>query len=383
MKLSEAINDYINKQAPYVKERTVYSYRSKIPSIIREFGDNDIESYTQEVLQEYIDRNQKLDKSINTIKGLLVLVLLALKPYKAFLPFKYKKVAKKEKEIYTDEEIKEIKDYIKKTNKPYHIAIFIAIETGMRISEITGLKWEDVDFNSKEIRVERNATKNGSLVFISDPKTTAGKRAIPMSNDLYDFLKKNYSPSIEKQTYVLTNTYEIHNLRPIQRSNENLCKKLGIKSHGMHAYRHTFATKLLEKSTDFKSVQQIMGHSNISITQNIYNHSTSERKRNIIDSAFNEQQQPEVFVDETPQLQKTQYITQPDTSEIMEEVQSLKETVYLLCKRVLAIENEKKKLETKIMPNRNGYNEYKEWEDSAGIKTTEYTSIKKLLRLDG
>lgn len=93
-------------------------------------------------------------------------------------------------------------------------------------------------------------------------------------------------------------------------------------------------------------------------------------------------QKHEVFVDETPQLQKTQYITQTDTSEIMKEVQSLKETVYLLCKRVLAIENEKKNLETKIMPNRNGYNEYKEWEDSAGIKTTEYTSIKKLLGLD-
>jgi hypothetical protein len=77
--------------------------------------------------------------------------------------------------------------------------------------------------------------------------------------------------------------------RGVERTNELLCKKLGIPQKGMHAYRHAFATRLLKTSQDFKAISQIMGHSNIAITQQIYNHPTDEQKQNVINSAFSSQ----------------------------------------------------------------------------------------------
>lgn len=64
----------------------------------------------------------------------------------------------------------------------------------------------------------------------------------------------------------------------------------------MHAYRHCFASLLLKNSTDYKAICEIMGHSDINITQNIYNHTNNEQKWDVINKAFNDNKNEQEIV---------------------------------------------------------------------------------------
>lgn len=287
MTISECIDDYINKNKEYLKERTIYSYNNKKLELLRTFGDVDIDAFTQEFLQNYINECQKQGTPKKTLQTRLALLFLALKPYKKYQPFRFVVVEKdkEEKKVYSENEVKQIADYIVAHPRRLYTPILIAIYTGMRLSEITGLKWEDVDFAEKTISIKRNATIVAGKEFVSTPKTKNGIRTVYMTDTLCEYLKPLKRA---KDFYVCTGSAEIQPARSVQRSNELLCKKLGIKNCGMHAYRHAFASALLKESTDFKTISEVMGHSNILITQNIYNHTTQARKNEVVAKAFGE-----------------------------------------------------------------------------------------------
>lgn len=315
MKLSECIDKYINDNAPYLKERTLFTYNERKKNLIKIFGDVDIGAITQEVIQDYINKCQNENIKSTTIKNRLMLMLSALKQYKQFNNFRYVRVEAdtKEKEIYSQEDIYKIENYIKtKPNNRAYIPIMLAINTGMRLSEIAGLKWKDVNFNDKVIYVRRNVAIIGKQEFQSTVKTKDGARTIPMTDVLYNYLKPKQSNG---EFYVVTNKAKTREQRAIQRTNELLCEKVGVKCCGMHAYRHAFASKLLKVSQDFKAISQIMGHSNISITQNIYNHTTDEQRKNVIECAFGDRteekqevvkQEPIMQVNYQPQIEMLQ-----------------------------------------------------------------------------
>ena len=287
MTIGECIDKYIEINKEYLKERTIYTYQNKKKEMLRTFGDADIDVFTQEYLQTYINECQKQGVPKKTLCTRLSLLLLALKQYKSYQPFRFVAVEKdkEEKKVYSENDVKKIADYIIAHPRRLYTPILIAIYTGMRLSEITGLKWGDVDFEEKTISVKRNAAKIAGKDFVSTPKTKNGMRTVYMTDTLCEYLKPLQKA---KDFYVCTGSAEIQPARSVQRSNELLCKKLGIECCGMHAYRHTFASTLLKESTDFKTISEVMGHSNISITQNIYNHTTQERKNEVVAKAFGE-----------------------------------------------------------------------------------------------
>lgn len=287
MTISKCIDDYINKNKEYLKERTIFSYNNKKSELLRTFGDVDIDTFTQEYLQNYINECQKQGTPKRTLQTRLALLFLALKPYKKYQPFRFVAVEKdkEEKKVYSENDVKKIADYIIAHPRRLYTPILIAIYTGMRLSEITGLKWENVDFENKTIHIKRNAAKIAGKDFVSTPKTKNGIRTVYMTDTLCEYLKPLQKA---KDFYVCTGSAEIQPARSVQRSNELLCKKLGIECCGMHAYRHAFASALLKESTDFKTISEVMGHSNILITQNIYNHTTQERKNEVVKKAFGE-----------------------------------------------------------------------------------------------
>lgn len=303
MTLSECIDKYINDNKIYLKERTIINYKEREKHLIKEFGDINIEIITQEYLQNYINDMEKKGKSKNTIKNTLVLLLISLKPYKNFGKFRYMNDTK-DKEIYSIEDIEKIEKYILLNDKDTYMPIMIAINTGMRLSEILGLKWKDIDFENRTINVGRNLIHLKGKEIVSLPKTKNGKRQIPINDNLYNYLKDKICD--DKEYYVITNKEISKNQRGIQKTNQTLCDKLGIKNCGMHAYRHAFASRLLKTSQDFKSISQIMGHSNIAITQNIYNHPTNEQKQNVINSAFGKTEPIYSQINYQPQIEYLQ-----------------------------------------------------------------------------
>lgn len=323
MLISECVDKYIEKESPYLKERTIWTYNNTKNALIKTFGDIDIGNFTQEFLQNYINECQSNGDKKNTIKGRMALLMRALKPYKNFEEFRFITVDAdtKGKEIYTAEEIKKIQKYI--LARPYrktYIPTMIAMHTGMRLSEITGLKWADVDFNGNVINIRRNVTRMGKQEFESLTKTKSGTRSIPMTAVLRTYLKPKRA---SEDLYVISNSTRTRNQRNVQRTNQVLCEKVGVRSLGMHAYRHAFATKLLKASQDFKAIADVMGHSSITITQNIYNHPTEEQHKEVVALAFGEKKK-EVNL---PQIIQPQVDYQPQINILRNEINELRMVV--------------------------------------------------------
>lgn len=321
MRLEECIDKYINDNLPYLKERTVFTYQKLKTRYIKIFGNADINEFTQDFLQNYINDCQKNGDKKTTLQNRLSLLLSAIKPYKNLSTFKYIRVNAdgEEKKVYQQSDINKIEEHIINHPKLSYIPILIAIHTGMRISEICGLKWEDINFTDRIISVKRNATKINGKEVISIPKTQKSVRDIYISDKLYAYLIRYEN---EKNIYVCSGKKEIKAPRSCQRANELLCAKLGVKNCGMHAYRHAFATGLLKKSTDFKSISEVMGHANIAITQNIYNHTTQERKNEVIKKAFCEESEQK---QEIKQIQQTDY--QPQINALQAQINELRTIV--------------------------------------------------------
>ena len=289
MNLQECLENYINKTSKYLKERTIYTYKDRANRVLRELGDIDIDTITQDYLQNWVDNKQASGVSINSIKNTITMLKVALKPYRKFDKFRYVYSDNDlhEKEVYSEEDLNKIENYILANPKIRYAPIIIAINTGMRISEILGLKWEDIDLELGIINVDKSVWCKHGEVFESTTKTVSGNRTIPITDKLHEYLAKQEHTN--KGNYACSNNNHPRCYRSSLRTNTLLCKKLGVESCGLHAYRHNFASRLLKVSTDYKAISQLMGHSSIAITQNVYNHPTDEQKENVIKKAFGEE----------------------------------------------------------------------------------------------
>ena len=147
----------------------------------------------------------------------------------------------------------------------------------MRIGEVCGLTWNDIDFDNNCIYVKRIIERiklddGKSKVVILEPKTKKSKRKIPMSKELSKKLKY-MSKFYEKEAYIITGRVDKYTEPTIyEELYKRYLKKLKIEYKKFHCLRHTFATKCVELGMPIKDLSVILGHSNVSTTLNIYVH---------------------------------------------------------------------------------------------------------------
>lgn len=169
-------------------------------------------------------------------------------------------------------------------------AIRFLLGTGMRVSELCGLKWKDIKQDG--VHVERtNMTikdwrEDGYINVETLPKTSAGKRVIPIGNTLRQLLDEQRAAQYEeilhagsawsgdkKNGYVFANAIgkpnDKHN---ISRTFRSICDKAGIERRGIHALRHTFATNWVQNSPDIPALSRILGHADTAFTYKTYCH---------------------------------------------------------------------------------------------------------------
>lgn len=180
-----------------------------------------------------------------------------------------------------------------------HFPLFeLALETGMRIGEICGLQWEDIDFQNKMIYVHHTLSyvkQEGLWGYefqLTCPKTENGNRKIPMTQKVYEILVKQQKEweRINKRNVPMSG-YE--NLVFITKRNTPICTRNTtvsirrieerIRAKGIdfepitpHTLRHTFATRCLENGMNIKTLQRILGHADIRTTMNTYCHVTDD-----------------------------------------------------------------------------------------------------------
>ena len=183
-------------------------------------------------------------------------------------------------------------------------ALFLfALGTGLRVGELLALEWNDISFENanvivnKSLRQERVFKSDGSSSYdtlIQSTKTDSSNRSVPIPKNILNKLKE-YKVNQNKKRLSLGELYYESNLvfttpigTPINQSNlrkiyNRILKNANIDRIKFHALRHTYATRLFEQNIQIKTVQVLLGHSDITTTMNIYTHVTEEVKNDAID----------------------------------------------------------------------------------------------------
>ncbi len=169
------------------------------------------------------------------------------------------------------------------------LCLLLCLYTGLRVGEVCGLKWEDIDFSNKSLVVKRtiqriknskNNIDNKTILIESPPKSETSKRIIPIPNFIIDILKKFQ----QRDTYfLLSNSEKLYDPRYLESFYARILKKCNIKRNKFHTLRHTFATRSIESKMDIKTLSEILGHSSVEVTLKLYVHPTYEMKKTSIE----------------------------------------------------------------------------------------------------
>lgn len=168
----------------------------------------------------------------------------------------------------------------------------VALGTGLRIGELLALKWEDIDSTNKNLRVKRTIQRTtdisrdgrgNSKIIEQEPKTKYSSRTVPIPENIFlrlkDYKKEQNIQKLKIGDVYQNNDYIFCNEigLPIDdkkpgRNLKSILEKIDIEPINFHALRHTYATRLFEAGVSPKTVQVLMGHSDISMTMDIYTH---------------------------------------------------------------------------------------------------------------
>ncbi|WP_195405251.1 MULTISPECIES: tyrosine-type recombinase/integrase [Streptococcus anginosus group] len=193
--------------------------------------------------------------------------------------------------------------------KGWYPVFITMLWTGLRVGEITGLRWEDIDFENDTINVNHTLvyydtrTQNGVTFAINTPKTKAGERIVPllprvkeallMEKERQTELDITCKSKIDGYTnFIFLNRFgNVFHQGTLNKALKRIVRDCNfavldgiIKSEVMlpnfsnHTLRHTFTTRMVETGTNMKAMQEILGHSDISTTMNIYAEATKELK---------------------------------------------------------------------------------------------------------
>ena len=284
----------------YVKQSTYAAYALILENhIMPVFGE--CEALSEELVQEFV--LQKLDSGLSTktVKDILIVLKMVMKfgvknEWMNYCEWdiKYPTIdTTKEMEVLTIANHKKILDFIKQNFTFRNLGIYISLTTGLRIGEICGLKWSDINTDNGTITVNRTIEriyivegerKHTELV-INTPKTKNSCREIPMNKELLAMVKP-LKKVVNTDFYVLTNEEKPTEPRTYRNYYHRLMARLDIPRLKYHGLRHSFATRCIESNCDYKTVSVLLGHANITTTLNLYVHPNIEQKKKCITKMF-------------------------------------------------------------------------------------------------
>ena len=199
------------------------------------------------------------------------------------------KMEKKEARLLTLREQKILEQTAKEDKNG--LAILLASYTGLRVGEICGLTWKDVDLKNGELHVSRTVrrvqclepeAKTKTVLVTGSAKSDRSKRIIPLPSCILKLLEEHQKTSAGEYVFA----YRGHPLEPriLQYRFKVLLKKAGLADINFHALRHTFATRCMELCFDIKTLSEILGHASAKMTLDRYGHSQMEHKRSAMNS---------------------------------------------------------------------------------------------------
>lgn len=193
------------------------------------------------------------------------------------------KAAEKQVECFMVEEQKKIESAALADRRPKMFGIVLCLYTGLRIGELLALEWSDIDFAKGEISVNKSchdSKKDGRYCRLTEaPKTPTSRRIVPIPKQLLPLLREQKKKS---SSVFVVGEDKVQTVRSCQYSFSLLLRRIGVPHRGFHALRHTFATRALECGMDVKTLSEILGHKNPTVTLNRYVHSLMPHKHEMM-----------------------------------------------------------------------------------------------------
>ena len=274
-------------------------------------GTMKLDKVSTEVLQRYYNDkikdgySSKTVREIETILNSAFTMALKLRMMREN-PNLYTTIPKKvkyEAKVLSQDEVKRILAEAKE-EELYPIVI-TTVYTGMRKGEVMALKWDNVDFEQRKIFVKNSLCRiedkqldaNGRRHIhyeILEPKTKKSIRMIPMLDEVYDALmeqkkrqdvdKEKYKDIYTDQGFVFADLIGNHlPQRPFMDKYHKFLQKYNITDIRFHDLRHTFASLLIESDVSMKVIQELLGHSTITTSMDIYTHISDKKKEQALD----------------------------------------------------------------------------------------------------
>ena len=291
--LCELCEEWLEFKKEDIKESTYIKYRNIIINHINpHIGNAYINRLRSVDMQKYTLSLKIGGLSNKSIRDVLSVVSAIFK-YAAkngfntnnlYIENLYPKSEKKQIKILSADERIRLEHRIIKSNNPAEYGILLALYSGMRIGEICALKWDNIDLDTGTIsvcqtlqRLQDKENKGKTKILITEPKSQSSKRIIPIPDFLTKLLKR-IRPT-NPCTYFLTGDKNFTEPRTLENIFKKCLSDCDIQRINFHALRHTFATRCVESGFDIKTLSEILGHSTVSTTLNLYAHPTLEHKR--------------------------------------------------------------------------------------------------------
>lgn len=289
--------DFLIFKKRQIKQSTYYNYTYKIQKYLLPAFEN---LSLEEILEYDFNRFSELLLETTQISNkFLKDILLVLKSILKFAEKKYDvkmkldlinlpRVRTHSLKVFSESDKRKIKAYCMNSENTKDIGIALCLYTGMRIGEICALKWEDIDLNKRIIYVRHTLQriyidKKNTKIIIDAPKSEKSIRNIPMSNMIYTKLK-SMRENFSKDDFFLTgDSKSFMEPRGYQYTFKKMLKECKIAERNFHCLRHTFATDCISVGMDVKSLSEILGHSDVSITLSRYVHSSDKIKKRYLE----------------------------------------------------------------------------------------------------
>lgn len=256
-------------------------------------GDYNLAELSAHILQKFIVALSDNGLSANTVNGIITVIKSSLK--RAVIlgvvnrefsdSITRPKIREKKIECFTLQEQRKIENYIQSNKDKKLFGILFCLYTGLRIGELLALKWSDFDLQKCIFTVNKtcmDAWENGRYVKIPlPPKTETSNRIIPIPKQLLPKIKE-LKKAAKTEHFVCGRGEYGSQVRSYQKTFDRLLNKLKIPHKGFHSLRHTFATRALECGMDIKTLSEILGHKNPTVTLNRYAHSMLEHKADMM-----------------------------------------------------------------------------------------------------
>lgn len=290
--------EWMRQEKGKVKESTFVKYDTILTKhILPGLGGCLLTGITTQLVEQF--KQGLLDEGLSakTVRDILTVLHTILKNAAAQFPgglpaveIAYPKEPKKEARVLDAEEQQRFVNYLQTDMDECKFGILLALLTGIRLGELCALKWENVSLKNRTIHVSatmqrlRNYenTKGGKTkVMIGSPKSDTSIRTIPLTENAVR-LCGQYDPHCPA-AFLLTGTERFMEPREVQKRLSKYTRECGLEGVHFHTIRHTFATRCVEAGFEIKSLSEILGHADTTITLNRYVHSSMELKRENMD----------------------------------------------------------------------------------------------------